>query len=217
MLYVPESTFKCLSAHPLTANTGLSFRQAILDDVQLADLLFQAHRSLSDKCSSLETEDLVIDALSYILERSATWLPAQTDVRSRPMLDRARDYLQDNLFRDVTLTELASVADLSKFHLLRQFQREYGLPPHAFQLQQRVFRSKMLLRSLSTVDVAAKCGFADQSHFHRVFRSHVGATPGCYAEQFRSRHAHQPSSKLIQRRRLHASTGVSIGMETLLR
>lgn len=158
----------------------------------------------------------MIDALSYILERSATWLPAQTDVRSRPMLDRARDYLQDNLFRDVTLTELASVADLSKFHFLRQFQREYGLPPHAFQLQQRVFRSKMLLRSLSTVDAAAECGFADQSHFHRVFQSHVGATPGCYAEQFGSRHAHQPSSKLIQRRRLHASTGVSTGMEPYL-
>lgn len=84
MLYVPESTFKCLSAHPLTANTGLSFRQTILDDVQLAGL-FQAHRSLSEGCSSLETEELLIDALAYILERSATWLPAQTDARSTPM------------------------------------------------------------------------------------------------------------------------------------
>ena len=36
-------------------------------------------------------------------------------------------------------------------------------------------------------EVAITCGFADQSHFHRVFRSLVGTTPGCYAAQFHSR------------------------------
>ncbi len=186
MLYVPESTFRSIAAQSTLPDTGLSFKQAILNDVSLARLLRETHRAIGNAVSSLETEELLLDALSHILSRTATWLPAATETRATPMLDRARDYLQDNIFSDVSLSELASVAGLSKFHFLRQFRREFGLPPHAFQLQQRVFRSKALLRSLCTVDVAAQCGFADQSHFHRVFRSHVGATPGSYAEQFRS-------------------------------
>ena len=189
MLYIPESTFRSIAGHSQTVTAGLSFKRAILDDERLAKLLFRTHDSLSEGGSSLQTEGLLIDALSHILARTATWLPERIDARSTPLLDRARDYLQDNIFKDVTLSELAEVAGLSKYHFLRQFRKEYGMPPHAFQLQQRIFRSKVLLRSQTTVDVAARCGFADQSHFHRVFRSHVGATPGCYAEQFRSRHA----------------------------
>lgn len=184
MLYIPESTFRCVAANAETVNARLTFKHAVLDDVKLRVLLRQTHRSLSERGSSLQTEGLMIDTVAYVLSRTATWIPARTDLRSTPSLDRARDYLQDNIFKDVTLSELAQAAGLSKYHFLRQFRNEYGLPPHAFQLQQRIFRSKALLRSLRTVDVAAECGFADQSHFHRVFRSYVGTTPGRYAAQF---------------------------------
>jgi AraC-like DNA-binding protein len=53
------------------------------------------------------------------------------------------------------------------------------LPPHAFQLQLRVDRAKTLLaRGLDIAAVAQRTGFADQSHFTRVFRRSVGVTPG---------------------------------------
>jgi AraC family transcriptional regulator len=36
-------------------------------------------------------------------------------------------------------------------------------------------------------EIAAGAGFADQSHFTRIFRRHVGTTPARYREQARSR------------------------------
>ncbi|QNI30437.1 helix-turn-helix transcriptional regulator [Alloacidobacterium dinghuense] len=74
---------------------------------------------------------------------------------------------------------------LRKFHLLRAFRNRFGLPLHAYQLQQRALRAKRLLRSFSPSRVAFECGFGDQSHFTRVFRAHTGTTPRRYADQFR--------------------------------
>ena len=80
------------------------------------------------------------------------------------------------------LAELAAVAGLSRFELARTFRAQVGLPPHAFQLDLRVRRARALLAGGEPpAAVAAACGFADQSHLHRVFKRAVGVTPGRYA------------------------------------
>jgi AraC-like DNA-binding protein len=82
---------------------------------------------------------------------------------------------------DVDLATLARKAGLSRFQALRAFKRRYGLPPHAYQLCLRVSRAKlMLLDGAAPADVAAHCGFVDQSHFNRHFKRIVGVTPTQY-------------------------------------
>jgi transcriptional regulator GlxA family with amidase domain len=60
-----------------------------------------------------------------------------------------------------------------------------GTSPYRWLLLQRVSRAKSLLRKAdwSLADIAAACGFADQSHFTRVFTSIVGASPGAWRKQ----------------------------------
>ena len=96
-------------------------------------------------------------------------------------------HLLAHLGRVVTLDELATLtaaqaqAGVSPYQLLRGFQRQVGLSPHAWQMQRRIERAKTLLaQGLPPVDVAMETGFSDQSHFHRVFKRHVAATPGQY-------------------------------------
>lgn len=94
----------------------------------------------------------------------------------------AKTYLKDRYGESVTLTELAAVAGLSKFHLVRQFAKQTGLSPHAFQIHVRIERARILLRrGFSAVEVAMLTGFADQSHLTRHFRRIWGITPGAYA------------------------------------
>ena len=95
-------------------------------------------------------------------------------------------YLHARVFEEVSLDDLVEVSGLSRFHLLRSFRLAFGLPPHAYQLQQRVFAAKVLLPATPIARVALDCGFADQSHLTRVFRSFVGITPGAYTQQFRT-------------------------------
>jgi transcriptional regulator GlxA family with amidase domain len=74
------------------------------------------------------------------------------------------------------------VSGLSRFHLLRVFSKEIGLPPHAYQIRLRIERARTMLRKgIPPALVAGATGFADQSHFTRHFKRVWGITPARYA------------------------------------
>ncbi|POF89136.1 helix-turn-helix transcriptional regulator [Pseudomonas putida] len=82
---------------------------------------------------------------------------------------------------ELSLASLAAQAGLGRYQLIRAFQAATGLTPHAYLLNARVNRARQCLRQgLPLAEVAYKLGFADQSHFQRVFKAHAGTTPGRY-------------------------------------
>jgi len=186
MLYVPESTFREL-APQLQVKETIRFRQAVMTPRAAGTQLLRAHRSLASGCSLLQIEALFTEALTAVLHETHNWQEPQRALALPSGLLRARDYLHDHLEDDVSVDELANVAGVSRYHFVRAFKHRFGLPPHAYQLQQRVFLAKHLLRLFPVHRVAQDTGFSDQSHFHRVFRALVGTTPGQYAQQFRPR------------------------------
>lgn len=79
------------------------------------------------------------------------------------------------------LDELAELAGMSKHQLIRATKRATGLSPVAWRQNQRIVKARGMLREgRPLAETAAVLGFTDQSHFHRVFRAHVAATPGAY-------------------------------------
>ena len=97
----------------------------------------------------------------------------------------ATDLMIDRLSQDMSLAEPALACGLSPGYFARAFRRSVGMPPHRWLLLQRVLHAKSLLRDPARplADIAAACGFADQSHFTRVFTSIVGASPGAWRKQ----------------------------------
>lgn len=86
-----------------------------------------------------------------------------------------------------SLEDMAALACMSKYHLVRAFRREAGLTPHQFQLQNRVRKGQRLLNGPATVaEAAAAAGFCDQSHFDRQFKRLVGLTPADYKRACRT-------------------------------
>ena len=94
--------------------------------------------------------------------------------------NRAKELLVANLAKEISLQEVAGACDLSLAHFSRAFKISTGAPPHAWLQMRRLERAKdMLLVSTSSLaEVAHNCGFADQSHFTRMFARAVGITPG---------------------------------------
>jgi len=98
-----------------------------------------------------------------------------------PQLHQARDRLAADLLAPPTLADMARTAGLSRFQLLRHFEKAFGLTPHAWLQQQRAERARGLIRrGASLAQAAASCGFADQSHMTRLFARQFGFTPGAW-------------------------------------
>ena len=98
------------------------------------------------------------------------------------ILASARDYIDRNLIdSELTPGRVAAAVGLSERQLSRRFAEE-GASISRYVQGQRVELAQEILRDpqrqgLSIAEVAARCGFASQSHFGRVFRERVGMTP----------------------------------------
>lgn len=98
-----------------------------------------------------------------------------------PSLQRALAYAHEHLGERMPLQTLAELAGLSLWRFAIVFRQHMGVPPHRYISQQRIRFAQQLLRNgMAAADVADACGFYDQSHFSRHFKSICGMTPGQY-------------------------------------
>lgn len=157
---------------------------AQFSDPALFHSIVEFHAGLERPSTTLEQQSRFAAFLRLLLEQcTERGVPALGNWSDRPAVRRARELIHERCAANITLDELSAAAGLSRFHLLRVFKNEVGLPPHAYQLQVRVARARTLLAGgMPAAAVAADLGFADQSHFTRHFRRVVGVTPGVYAK-----------------------------------
>jgi AraC family transcriptional regulator len=98
---------------------------------------------------------------------------------------RACDRLDSDLAGKLSLQQIAAEFDLSISHFSRAFRISTGLPPHRWLLRQRVETAKQLMtvRDLPLSEIAISAGFANQSHFTRVFSAAVGVSPAAWRRE----------------------------------
>ena len=160
------------------------FPNAVVFDQDLIRQYLELHFAFERPASSLERQAALLDLLTALVarhaEERATPRPFGPERRA---VTRARDYLVEHYDENVSLDDLAGVANLSPFHFSRVFSVQFGMPPHAFQIQLRVERAKALLREGWPIPQAAsQTGFADQSHLTRHFKRLAVVTPGQYRQ-----------------------------------
>jgi AraC-like DNA-binding protein len=153
---------------------------------------FAMHEALvREDATEIERATRVAEALSEIVGTSP---PSRG--RAPLAVRRARAFLHDALADKITLDDLAGHAAIDKFHLVRAFRAEVGLPPYEYLTHLRVSRARELLRrGVLVAEAAQAVGFYDESQLHRHFRRIVGVPPGVYARGFVSsegRRQHRP-------------------------
>ena len=155
-------------------------RAAIVTDAALVERVEALVTQLSHPEVSLECAVTVRGVLGELIE-SAEPVGSALPRQGTPLV-AARDYLRAHFGESVTIAELAGMMGLAESHLIRAFHREFGLPPHAYQMRLRLAAACELLASgLSVSTVAFECGFADQSHLSRNFKAVYGLTPAAWA------------------------------------
>jgi len=133
--------------------------------------------TLRDDASALSLEGLTLELVAGLVRRR------QQSSRPGPppsWLRRVRDSLDDRYGeRELRIADLAAVAGVDPAHLARAFRAHYDTTAGEYLRAVRVQRAaSALARSTdSLAQIALDAGFADQSHFTRVFRAAYGVTP----------------------------------------
>jgi AraC-like DNA-binding protein len=97
-------------------------------------------------------------------------------------LTPAMEYVLEHYRRPISVAELARRAELSASQLQREFRRLFGMSVGDYLLRLRLLMAQRRLRETADAigQIAADCGFYDQSHFTRAFKAHTGLAPQQY-------------------------------------
>ncbi|UXI66367.1 helix-turn-helix domain-containing protein [Tahibacter amnicola] len=127
---------------------------------------------------------LVIEQLALLAQPA----PTAAQRRALQIAPQILDLIEDHLaLPSLTLAFLASQSQLRPLDFLRAFVARFGITPHQYVLERRIQRARRLLQHtrLPIAQIAADCGFAQQSHLGMHFRRAFGLTPDRYRQFWR--------------------------------
>ena len=155
------------TADPLVYQIGLSLK-AVLEQDGAASRLY----------GETMANALIVHLLQhYSAERPV--IRSYADGLSRHRLRQVIEYIHEHLDCDLSLVELAAIAQMSPHYFSQLFKQSVRMTPHQYVIRARVESAKELLAqgNLTIAEVAKSVGFVDQSHLHRHLKRLMGVTP----------------------------------------
>jgi AraC family transcriptional regulator len=157
---------------------GLSEANIYFYDTTVADLL----KKFSALLEAGDRDDLYAETLGLFtvlnIHRSMMSRPVLRSALSRSVLGLVTDYIEENLSGSISLSDLAQVAGISRFHFHRSFRATTGETPMHYVTRRRIERAKLLLadKSYTTEQIATLVGFHDAAHLHKTFKAREGVS-----------------------------------------
>ncbi|MER8547379.1 AraC family transcriptional regulator [Mesorhizobium sp. M0684] len=181
--FYPSVPLMSALARELGRDGAPVFSRATIEDSSLAAVLTAAHQgSTSPDTMTAETSLLV--ALRRLIVRHGDSSGQAEEIESSGSQRRfslCRDLIESELGSQLDLKRLAGVAGVTRFQVIRDFNKAIGLTPAAYIRDRRLRRASTLIeQGFGLADAAIAAGFADQSHLSRTFRAMHGMTPGMF-------------------------------------
>jgi len=124
----------------------------------------------------------------HLLFQEIIYLVLQSEARkpnddSSQAVRQTIEFIEASYALDLTLAQLAEMADMSERHYSRLFLKLTGMSPIEYLIKRRLNRAKQLLLTSgdSIQEIAAITGFRDPFHFSRSFKRHMNVSPRIYA------------------------------------
>ncbi len=104
-------------------------------------------------------------------------------------IDRAKAYLWTNLYRNVTVSELAAYLDIDRSYLTALFQKHLGVSPKQYILNLKMTHACRYLKDTdyNITQIAASFGYDDLCTFSHAFKRITGSSPMEYRKALKNR------------------------------
>lgn len=111
-------------------------------------------------------------------------------------LCNARDLLRDWNDEPVSVSAVAQISGLTRFHFIRLFKAVFGETPHQYRSRAQMEKAKhlLILSDLSITDVCMAVGFSSLGSFSTLFSRRVGMSPSEFQRRYRP--ASRPEQQL---------------------
>jgi AraC-like DNA-binding protein len=159
----------------------------IFEESVFIDPLFSAHltgfmNAFETGDSKLALETHFLELLKILIQEHASFkIPGRTIKKDDARVNTVLEMIHSDFDQNLSLEDLAGQVNLSPYALLRLFKKQTGVSPYLLQTGLRIETAKSKLKSGNAfADIAASCGFADQSHMIKQFKKWIGVTPGEY-------------------------------------
>jgi AraC family transcriptional regulator len=140
--------------------------------------------ALTVTVSSLRRDELAMELIERVINAIADnrqTVAAPTGLEAARVVEVIR-LVESDAARPIELKEMATTANMSKYHFLRVFRRLTGVTPHQYLISARLRRAALALASSRrpVLEIALDAGFGDLSTFNRRFGTTFGLTPTRY-------------------------------------
>ncbi|BCZ45273.1 AraC family transcriptional regulator [Clostridium gelidum] len=178
MLYISPEWFKSgfnIQSEKIKFDYMKVNQKMFLDLIKLTD-------NIENKTIDIETESKLLNYISLLIKNDNIELNEDSlENLNLKRRSEIKQYLNENYRKDIMLDDLAKIAHVSKYYLIRKFNECYGLSPHQYITNLRINYAKKLLKNKKGfADMAIESGFYDQSHFIKCFKEYTGVTPMMY-------------------------------------
>jgi len=150
-------------------------------------LTWLSQRLRSELIAADVSSPLIIDGITLEMCGMLARQSCKADTTSPKWLHRVIERLNEDFAESLTSESLAGDVGIHPVHLAAVFRRFKGETIGDYVQKRRVERAAEMLRDQDTplTEIAYACGFADQSHFTRVFKRRTGMAPGAYRSSLR--------------------------------
>lgn len=160
-----------------------SLPSSAIDDTGLVAEFRSLHAALEERGPVCESRESLIQIFALMFARCGRVAPSiDAGPDDSALFRKVAAVARAHRLEELHLDELAAVASLTVFQLIRLFKRVAGLTPHAYVVQLRLDEARRHLRKgMPIAEAAMAAGFYDQSSLTNHFRRAYGITPRQYA------------------------------------
>ena len=127
----------------------------------------------------IKVQSLALDMLYEALKDSASDInyPDNTEY-----MMPAIEYINRNIARSISVSELAAVMNMSLSTFRRSFTKTFGKSPMFFIIQRKleIACEKLQYSDMSVSEISYLCGYSDPFYFSRLFKQKLGICPVNY-------------------------------------